>query len=478
LRTALAYTIGQMTPRVVGFALLPLYTRVISPSQYGALGVLLSISVAASILFALGLDIAIFRRYFELESEHRRQAEFVQTTWRFLVIFPLGCALTLWAVAAPFLGRHGLVNRLDVLIALLGAALLVSASTLPLAVLRAQERVPGYLLLTAVTGLGTPLLVSLFVIVFDQGVRGWLVATAIANAAAFLAACAIVPWVPRSTFDATLLRGTLRFSLPFLPQALSHWALQLADRGVIAGIVTATQLGVYSLAANIATPVMVVLISINQALMPTYARARMNSRYAPEIREVVVLQFVAVISITLAACLLGAPAANLVAPGTFRGAAGLVTWIALGYGFLGLYYIPMNGATLGAGRGKYSWVGTAIGAAVNITLLVAFVPRYGIKAAAVASAAGYLVLLVANGVYAHHGDNSVRYDWRRIVPVSLLAGATFIASRATMTSSSVQQFCIGTAWLFAFLAVIVWLRVIPLGSRAAIARGRVRAPSA
>ena len=83
----------------------------------------------------------------------------------------------------------------------------------------------------------------------------------------------------------------------------------------------------------------------------------------------------------------------------------------MGYGFLGLYSIPMNGATLMAGRGRFAWVATVGSAGLNIALLFVFVPNYGIKAAAIASAVGYLVLLVTISIYAHARPNPIRYRW-------------------------------------------------------------------
>ena len=37
---------------------------------------------------------------------------------------------------------------------------------------------------------------------------------------------------------------------------------------------------------------------------------------------------------------------------------GIIAWIVLGYGFLGLYYIPMNGTSLGARRTRFVAVAT------------------------------------------------------------------------------------------------------------------------
>ena len=59
----------------------------------------------------------------------------------------------------------------------------------------------------------------------------------------------------------------------------------------------------------------------------------------------------------------------------------------------------MAGLTLGMGRTKFVWIATAAAAEVNIGLVYLLVPDHGILAAAVASAIGYLALLLAIGWY-------------------------------------------------------------------------------
>ena len=194
-----------------------------------------------------------------------------------------------------------------------------------------------------------------------------------------------MPWHRGGSFEFALVRRALVFGLPLLPHALSHWALQLADRGVIASLVNARSLGIYSLAANILLPFLLVM-SLNQSLMPIYARVGAATLRAGELRDIVVFQVTGVAGLTLAGALLGGPVVDILAPPSYAGADSLVPWLVLGYGFVGLYFIPMNGATLGAGRTKHVWVPTAIAACCNIGLLFVLVPPFGIKAGAVASA--------------------------------------------------------------------------------------------
>lgn len=460
LSSATAYALGYGVQRIVGFVMLPIYTRVISPAEYGVLSVLVSVATGAGVIFAAGLDLAIYRTYFELEDDPERQDHFIHSIWRFLVIFPTISAFALAALAWVVIGDHQYFTEFDVLLALLGSAMNIAATTLPLAVLRAKQALRPYLIVTAVTTAVAPLCGVIFVVVLGTGLRGFLLAGLIANVATLIAAGVVMPWRRHITFQRKLVSKALKFSVPLVPHFFSHWALQVADRLVIAGLVSATSLGLYGLGSNVAAPFMMAVLSLNAGFMPTYAKAGTKGGLGAALREAVVLQIALVVTITLGGMLLGSSVVEIMAPPSYHGAGSLVAWIVLGYGFLGLYYIPMNGATLGAGRSRYAWTATLASACVNISLLFFFVPTYGVHFAAVASALGYLVLLILIAIYAHARPNPVSYEWGRIVPLFLAAGLIYAAAMATTPGDPIAALLLRTLWLGGFAGLLIAFGVV------------------
>src|SRR5215203_5343106 len=63
--TGAAYTGASILSKVIAVALLPLYTRYLSPEDYGAAEVLFAAVVAASIVIRFGLIEAILRFYYQ-----------------------------------------------------------------------------------------------------------------------------------------------------------------------------------------------------------------------------------------------------------------------------------------------------------------------------------------------------------------------------------------------------------------------------
>jgi O-antigen/teichoic acid export membrane protein len=458
LRSAAIYALGAALPRAIGLLTLPIYTRVLSPGEYGTFSLLVAISSAVAIFLALGLDVAIFRLYFQLASDPARQQRFVNSVWTVLIVFPTAAACLIGAIAWPFMG-HARFGGFDLFLALAGSAVSVAALTVPLAVLRAEQRLRTFLVVTTASTIANVGLALLFVVGFRWGVRGWLAATIIANLLTLATALIAIPYRRPRPLDRPTLRDALGFGLPLVPHSLAHWALQAADRVVIAGIVSQAALGVYSLASNIGLPVLMLVQSINYGFMPSYARAGAGLESRRRLADIVVLQATVVAFICAGCALLAPPFIELVTPSSYGHAGPLVPWIALGYGFLGLYFIPMNGMSLGGGRTKFAAVTSVAGAGANIALLYLFVPSGGIRAAAIAAAAAYAVLLACVFVYAWRPENPIEYKWRPLAIVFGVVGGDYVLARVfTSDSGGLTSLLIRSLLLFAASPVVLLAR--------------------
>lgn len=138
-------------------------------------------------------------------------------------------------------------------------------------------------------------------------------------------------------------------------------------------------------------------------------------------RDTTRLHSILVLWVCLAVALLGPCAIGLLTAPAYRHAAPLVPWLAVGYLFLGFYYIPMSGLSLGLGRTRLVWV-FGLGAAIlNLALVRLCVPRFGLVSAAIASAIGYFALFVSIFAYATFSRAPVAYHWPRLVAASCAA---------------------------------------------------------
>ena len=461
LRSGGAYAAASAFQRGLVFLLLPVYTRVLDPTAYGRLSILLAIAAAAIIFLSSGLDLAFFRSYFALQSDPVAQQRLLTTAWVFLLVVPPSAAALLALAAAPLLASADLVSPGELALALAGAAAYVSATVVPMALLRAQERLADYLALTAVTAVTTASFTLIAVVGFRAGVAGWLIAAVGANLVTLAAAAKLVPLRLGVGVDWRILREALALGMPLIPHLLSHWGLSVSNRLVLAGMVSTHRVGIYALAANMALPVAILLQGMAQGFLPIYARAATDDAALAKLSRLANVQFVIVLGLTTAATLLAPIAVNYLAPPEYGSAAEIVPWLTAGYGFLGLYFLPMNAVSLVAGRTGKIWMISLVAAGTNLGAMFTLVPWLGLVGAAVAVATGYLVLLVGVGLYSRGPDNPVRYDWARFARGSLAFAGVYILAVATSNDRTFVDALIRLGWMLVAIPLLVLAQVVP-----------------
>jgi O-antigen/teichoic acid export membrane protein len=444
----MVYASTMAAQRAISFLLLPVFTRVLSTSQYGKLSIALSANAVAIVIFAFGLELAVFRGVVHLSEEASIRDRFIRSVWTFLLVAPLVTGTVVTAVMAPFLWDSKVLGVQELGLSMLAASLYVSATTLPLALLRADRRLRDFVALNAVATFTTTGLTLVLVAALHTGVTGWLVALSIGAGATLGVAMVIVPYRRPRPFDRLIVRDTLRQSLPVMPHFAAMWSLQLADRVLLAALVATASVGVYSLASNMATPLLVLVIGVNQAFMPAYARAGKQGLKA-DLRSLIEIQVAVISTLSLVCALLAPVAINVFLDAHYRAAAALTSWIVLGYALVGLYSIPMNGVTLTHGRSQRIWIVSIAAAAVNLGLIYALVPSDGLEAAAVASAAGYAVLLVGVLVYSVRTGTTIRYPWLNLSGLFAVGAFTYAGCVLTVGAGEASDIFLRLAWTLA-----------------------------
>src|SRR5262245_1884445 len=71
-RHSAIYGLGSVVARILGVLLLPLYTRYLSPSDYGLIETLVALTAVLSALVAQAMKSAFFRFYFDSAEPARR----------------------------------------------------------------------------------------------------------------------------------------------------------------------------------------------------------------------------------------------------------------------------------------------------------------------------------------------------------------------------------------------------------------------
>ena len=194
-------------------------------------------------------------------------------------------------------------------------------------------------------------------------------------------------------------RQIIDYGLPFAPFAFLGWLSNLSDRYVLATFLGTAAVGQYVAAFAIGSRLPTLLGGLladlfRPALFEAATRsnhARANQLFAIWLAALGAGVAVAVLTLIV----FGDAIANiLLAEDYRRNASEIMTWIATGYGFSVIAQVVENRLlSLSASR-TLLWTKLA-GAGATLSFSILLIPHHGVIGAAVASAAGQLLLLVA-----------------------------------------------------------------------------------
>jgi len=416
--TGAAYTAASILSKLIAVALLPLYTRYLTPADYGAAEVMFAAVVSASIVIRFGTVEALLRFYYK---DGEDPARVVSTS--FAVLFWLSTAAAL--IALPFAGpiSEALLDRPapDLARIAIGGLWVATLHEYLLTLFRLEERARAFFTVTIANVLAAIALTVVLVVGEGEGARGLLLGSYLSGAVFVLGLIVVHRRRLSLWIDAALLRRMTRFGLPTMPAELSLYLLNFVDRIVIVRTVGLAEAGLYSLAVKFAQAVNV-LVRGFQLAWPPLAYSIRDDGEARRVYAAVVTWFVAGCAFVVTGMWLFSRwiVRALAAPQFFDSyeAIGL---IATGVTLYALYMVLV--VILGrTGRTEFNFPATIAALIANVGLNLALVPPLGIVGAGLALVASYVVVVGLMYVLTQRLF-PVPYQWARLGRVLLVSAA-------------------------------------------------------
>jgi O-antigen/teichoic acid export membrane protein len=459
LTTGAAYQFGDIVAKGLALLTLPLYTRHLSPSSYGAAESLLTAVILSSILLRVGIGEAFIRFYFDDEDAARRER--IARTATATVAWTTTVAALVVVALASEISRALLGTRDPLLID--SAALGLWAFTnleMAYAQLRVDERASTYVLASG-ANVGMTVAFTVVLVVFaNEGARGLLLGNFGASALVVLG----LWWVLRRRFslrvDIADLRAMLRFGLPTVPADASVYALQVADRFYLFRSYSHTSAGLYAVAIKLATVVFVAVRGFQYAWPPLAYSIESDEEAARLYRLVATYYALATGVVVCAVALLGRWMVRLLAAHRFFDAYRALPWLALGWALYGLFLVFV----VIAGRARVTtrtFFAAAAGLATNVTLLVLLVPRggagLGIAGAGIALCGAYVVMIVVMYLLTR-GLFKVGFEWSRLAQLTAILAGVAVSGELLLPSSGLAGLGLRVAWLGLLPALLALTR--------------------
>lgn len=262
------YSLGGVAGMFIGIFLVPVYTRVFSPNEYGVIDLIATLTALLNLFLILGLDSAVGRYYVDVE-ENRDRKRTASTAFFYLAV----CS----AIAISFL----------VYLSEEISALLFGDSAYSIFLVVALAAIPFTVLFTsfqnllrfsfrpfafAATSIGCMLLQASLIIYFVVFLRLGISGIYMATLATFVIFSGIGFWLTRSSYSLTFsyarLKELLHFGVPLVPLSLAHYIMTYSDRYFLRYFSGLDDVGLYGVGYRLASVLGLLVLGFQKAWGP------------------------------------------------------------------------------------------------------------------------------------------------------------------------------------------------------------------
>ncbi len=261
------------------FLALPVLTRYLTTEDFGIFNYTTSVMSFILVISTLSLNSFILRHYFEVHKKEEKQ-ELFGTIFVFILtlnlvflfigfmIFPL--AIKAFDIKIPFHPYFQIALVINFLEAM---------AVLPLVYYRVTKNAWRYFLLMSSKAILTVIVSLVLVIEYEMGIMGRYYGVLLNNLFFLVLYLVVMFKISTFSFNWSILKKGLRFSLPILPGAFAAVAILSIDRIILERYVSVSQLGVYSVGVALAAPVMVIVRGFYLAIEPEIYESFKNEGY-------------------------------------------------------------------------------------------------------------------------------------------------------------------------------------------------------
>lgn len=286
LKDSVIYALPTFVSRGLSLFLVPLYTRVLVPGDYGALDLFMVFAGIVNLTVAMEISQAV-ARFYTSEKEPLKKISYASTAFWFTIIsLFLFCSIVLVFVVpiSKFvMGKSGLelIFKIGILhLFLYGLVYLMQNQ------LRWELRSKSYAILSIVYSIVTTLL-SVWLAYYQQT---GLVGLMWGMVGGGLITVALGAWQLRCTFkfqfDRTILIEMLRFSIPLVPASIAVWCSSYVDRLMINHYLGLTEVGIFGIGFRLASVVSLIMVGFQMALTPLIYTHHENPETPKEIAKI------------------------------------------------------------------------------------------------------------------------------------------------------------------------------------------------
>ena len=243
IKNTVIITIGKICTQFISFFLLPVYTAMLSTEEYGIVDLLNTYISLLIPIITFQIEQALFRYLIDARENEKEKTVLISTTiW--IAMIQSVAFLLIYLI----LGKY-IENEYKYFLATNVTACIFSGIMLQIA--RGLGDNTTYTIGSFISAVSTILLNILFIVGFQWGAYGMLIASLLANIL-----CTLYIFIKKKlyrylkwkAFQKKRLKKLWKYSVPLIPNALSWWVVNVSDRTIVTSFLGIGQNGIYSVA--------------------------------------------------------------------------------------------------------------------------------------------------------------------------------------------------------------------------------------
>jgi O-antigen/teichoic acid export membrane protein len=418
-------TAGKFILERIGFITVPIFTRLLTPSDYGQIAIYTTWVSLCSLIVGLQTYGSIANakiKYTDDTIDAYLSSIITISLISFIVL------LIISIVANRFFAKI-LGLRSDLVVLLVIQSFTSFCINFLIRKFLQYKQVERSTLLSLIVSISSTILAIIWVLLASENKY---IAKIYANAIpTIIIGSGIVCYVyfkGRKIFEREYWKYCLSLTLPLILHGAAGVVLSQSDRVMLQKMIGESSVGIYSFAYTVALVISVIWSVFNTTWIPFYYEYKKNDQ-----KDLIILRaknYMLIFSgITMGFMLLAPEVYKILSPEEYWMGIPLIPLIAMAYYFNFLYSFPANFEFYHE-KTRLISIGTICAALINIVCNLILIPVYAGIGAAIATLISHIFLFVFHEIIARFIIKGYEYRFRMyltgLVPVSVVAGAFYL----------------------------------------------------
>lgn len=473
INQSLVYGLASLLINGSNFLLIPFYTHYLSASEYGIVSGVTIFSTLTTAFLTFGLNSAVTRFYFDLNKDQFKS--FLFTIFSFQVVVSALIAGLLIFFDGLFL-KHLYKNvpyhpylQYGLISGIMGVF-----ATIPLATLQAKSKAIHYRLFTSSSFILLTVCMITLVVVLKRGAIGGVQAALISSSTMAIAYSAFVFSQAEIRFDISHLRMALVFGLPLMVYTIFGTLTELSSRYFVERYTSLSDLGIFNVAQQIASVIVLVTNSINMAWTPIFYEEAKKDEESEVFTMfgrflIYILTFLA-----LSVSLFVPELVELFVSAEYKDVSLYVPILALAYVVGNGYWILIINPLSHSRKTLVLPVLTIVSGVISIAMNIYLVKAIGVIGAAIAALLTYVVL-IAFAYFFFKRFSKVKYNMLSMHFMVIVGIALYFISTLVAVDNIWLSIGFKSLILLTFYVVLWILKIYSIGDVTKFIRSRLQA---